>query len=164
MRDRSRLIFECAAILLFALAIWFRAFWPVPMGLPDNGDFPKVLGRVNAWPAKNYEGQKFDYLVTDYVIDSGRYWDSQLPTFELLLARWAKSIAVLILPKGHFDLRILGTLHALILIIAFGLLMWTLRSHPWTWGMPANRSPERAPRHQRLDGTLARFCMRFGWR
>ena len=133
MREKSRIVFEGTAIALFALAIWFRAFWPVPMGLPDNGDFPKVLGRIDAWPVKGQEGQQFNYLVTDYVLDSARHWDSQVPTLELPLARLAKLVAQFALPKGHFDLRILGAIHALILISAVWLLLRTFRNYSWAW-------------------------------
>lgn len=120
--------------MLFALAIWFRAFWPVPIGLPDNGDFPKVLGRINIWPAKDQE-QKFDYLVTDYTIDPDRNWNSHLPTLELPLARLAKALAQFVLPRGHFDLRVLGAIHALILIVAIWLLFRTFRNYSWAWSV-----------------------------
>jgi hypothetical protein len=133
--EPSRFAFECTAIVLFVLAIWFRAFWPVPIGIPDNGDFPKVLGRINIWPAKGQEEQKFDYLVTDYVIDADRNWNSHIPTLELPLARIAKAAATVILPKGHFDLRILGALHAFILITAVCLLLRSFRSYSWTWAI-----------------------------
>ena len=131
LRSRSRFAFECTAILLFTLAIWFRAFWPVPIGLPDNGDFPKVLGRINVWPVKGQEDQKFDYLVTDYIIDPDHHWNSHLPTLEFPLARLAKVIARFTLPQGHFDLRILGAIHALILITAVWFLLRTLRNTGW---------------------------------
>jgi hypothetical protein len=131
--SKSHFVFECTAIILFVLAIWFRAFWPVPMGLPDNGDFPKVLGRINAWPVKGQEGQQFKYLVTDYVIDPDHHWNSHLPTLELPLARLAKVIARLTLPQGRFDLRILGAIHALILVPAVWLLLRTLRHYSWIW-------------------------------
>jgi hypothetical protein len=133
MRNRTRVTFELTVVLLFGLAIWFRAFWPVPIGLPDNGDFPKVLGRINAWPVGSQEGEKFDYLVTDYAIDGNRYWDSQVPTLEWPLARIAKVIAGVMLPPGQFDLRILGAIHASILILAVWLVLRTFRSFSWKW-------------------------------
>ena len=128
---RTRVVFELAATVLFGLAIWLRAFWPVPIGLADNGDFPKVLGRINAWQAKGQE-QQFSYLVTDYVLDD-RHWDSHVPTLEVPLARLAKMIAHAVLPPGQFDLRFLGAIHAFFLITAFWLLLRTFRSFDGKW-------------------------------
>lgn len=132
-RNRSRIVFEAVCTLVFVLTIWFRGFWPVPIGFPDNGDYPKVLGRINAWPVHGQEGHTFDYLVTDYLIDPNRSWDARIPTLEVPLARCASFVSSFLLPPGHFDLRILGAAHALILALAFWILLRTFRGFSWAW-------------------------------
>ena len=73
--------------------------------------------------------------MTDYVIDPDHHWNSHLPTLELPLARLAKVTAQLILPQGRFDLRILGALHAFILVLAVWFLLRTFRNYSWLWSL-----------------------------
>ncbi len=128
-----RRIFEGAAVILFSLLIGWRAFGRQPIGLADNGDFPKILGRIKAWPKEGRNGHEFRYLVTDYVIEPGGRWDSHLPSVELWVAKLARLAGKPFLGPQRFDLRFVGAIHALFLIASVWILVHALRGLNWTW-------------------------------
>ncbi|MGC2657783.1 MAG: hypothetical protein WA324_07380 [Bryobacteraceae bacterium] len=134
-RLTSRRIFEASTVLLFLAAVIFQAFWPKPFGLADNGDFPKVLGRIGAWPPSADRGEEFTYFISDYDVDSGLIWDSHLFTTEVYFAKIAKSLDTLIAKPGHFDLRSLGLVHLCVFTLAFWLILRTYRLLPMSYSI-----------------------------
>jgi hypothetical protein len=130
-QSHTRRIFEATAVLLFVVIAVLQAFWPKPLGLANNGDFPKVLGRIGAWPAPDDTGEEFTYFISDYRLDGEHLWNAHLPTTELFFAEAAKSLDSLISKPGHFDLRGLGILHLSVLTLAFWLILRTLRNLAW---------------------------------
>jgi len=68
----------CAAILTVQL------FVPPFIGLADNGDFPKITGRLSLGP--KYGGENFIHFVSDYVREPRYYWKSETLSTELPLA------------------------------------------------------------------------------
>src|SRR5215467_6044892 len=68
----------CATILSAQLLI------PPFIGLADNGDFPKITGRLSLGPSDG--SPKFTYFVTDYVRAPQYYWKSETLSTELPLA------------------------------------------------------------------------------
>jgi hypothetical protein len=107
------LLFASAAVVLF-----YQIF---TIGLADNGDFPRIAGRLSLCPAAGWDRDRFTYFVPDYVAKPGCYWDGQVPTAGLPVARAARA-----LDKGPvFHIRTLGVLYALLLLAIFG---WLLRA------------------------------------
>ena len=121
MRLLKRRVFEVASIAVFFLLICLQGFFPRPMGLANNGDFPKVLGRIKVWPQT--PDQEFSYLQTDYRVDPTHSWNSRIPTVELFLAKAAKALGARFLSPLRFDMRFLGLVHALILALAVWLII-----------------------------------------
>ncbi|HEX4232037.1 MAG TPA: hypothetical protein VHZ07_25440 [Bryobacteraceae bacterium] len=130
-RLSARRIFEAAAVLLFLITVLLQAFWPRPFGLANNRDFPKVLGRIGAWPPPELTGEEFTYFISDYALDSRHTWDAHLPTTELYFAEAAKWLGSFVSKPGHFDIRFLGILHLSVLTLAFWLIVRTFRDLPW---------------------------------
>lgn len=90
--------------LLAAAIASFQLFVPPPIGLADNGDFPRLAGRFSLCPEAGWERDKFDYFVAQYRESPACYWDSGIPssaTFPVCAAR--------ALDRGPaFDIRALG--------------------------------------------------------
>ena len=104
----------CAAILTVQL------FIPPFIGLADNGDFPKIAGRLSLGP--KYEGQNFIHFVSDYVHSPRYYWNSGIFSTEFPLA-WIATTK----DGDTFDIRWLGAVHTILLLCALYVLIRTLR-------------------------------------
>ena len=93
-RLQQVLLGSAAAILCYQLIL------PPVVGLADNGDFPKVLGRFDLWPKVN---RIYVFCDTVYEFDH-----------TILIG----------LPKGqwHFDLRAIGAIHGALFLLALWLL------------------------------------------
>jgi hypothetical protein len=120
----SRALLLWLPLVLFAGIVGFQIFGPVPIGLADNGDFARILGPLRLWPAGG-PNQHFKYFVNDYVVADPAY-DIGAPSSEKIIASLAKRIATIVLPTGTFQLRLMGFLHAAILILALFILLKAL--------------------------------------
>jgi hypothetical protein len=115
---------------LLALVAGYQALGPVPFGLANNGDFPRILGPLRLWPAAPFRDDPhvyFRYFVNDYVEADPRY-ETGVPSSEWLVAALAKKIARVILPARTFQLRLLGFIHLAILGLALFIFLHALRS------------------------------------
>ncbi len=115
------------AIVLFIGIIGYQLFGPIPIGLADNGDFPRILGSLRLSPGPADNGHRF--FINDYIV--GKRWNSGIPSSEWLVAALAKRIARVVLPAGTFKLQLIGLLHAAILSVAFIILLTALRTRAW---------------------------------
>lgn len=131
---KSHLLFIGLPVLIVAALIGVQLFGPVPIGMANNNDFPRILGSLRLWPAPPVrDGDPhylFRYFVDCYVIADPR-WNSGVPSSEWLIAALAKKMARLVLPPGTFQLRLMGAIHGAILITAFFIFLDALRSQGW---------------------------------
>jgi hypothetical protein len=113
---------------LFLLIVGWQIVGPVPTGLPDNGDFAKVLAALNISIAPGAEKTFPErYFAPQCLINEKYHWVAELPSSEFWIAKAAKRYALWFLPAGHFDLRIMGVLHSLLLALALWLLLRAYR-------------------------------------
>ncbi len=125
-----------APVVVFAAVVSFQLFGPVPIGLSDNGDFPRVLGPLRLWPASVPAATRdtdslFRYFTPEYVISDPKY-DPGIPSSEWLIALAAGGVSRIFLPEGRFDLRAMGAAHALLMALALFWFSWALRNEaPW---------------------------------
>lgn len=120
-------------LALFAGIVGYQLFGPVPIGLANNNDFPRILGPLRLWPASPYRDNPnvlFRYFVNDYVIADPRY-NTGIPSSERLVAVIAKRIARAILPVGRFQLSLMGLVHGAILFAALAVFLNALRTRSW---------------------------------
>ena len=117
---------EIGAVLCFCLLAGYQLFGPVPIGLANNGDFPKVLGLFHV-PGPPPEAS-FRYFVPDLKVDHNFFYTAGLPTSEILVAAPARLICRWLLPHHHFDLRVMGAIHCTIMALALWLMVRALRS------------------------------------
>src|SRR6185295_2972033 len=110
------------ALLLATAAVIFQCFVPPVVGLADNGDFPKIAGRLDVGnPLFSKDVVRFADL--KYVVDSKYHWDSRFYSSELLLFAAAFGVDSIHGKPDTFDLRLLGAVHAAIFLLAFYRLL-----------------------------------------
>jgi hypothetical protein len=109
----------------------YQLFGPVPIGLADNGDFPKILGALAIGHAPGTEKATANwYFVTDYVISEHYRWIANLPSSEYWVAKTAKRLALWFSPHGHFDIRYMGVVHLAVMTLALWFLVRAFRKRP----------------------------------
>lgn len=109
--------YEWALLLLCAALVAVQLFVPPSLGVADNNDFPKLMGRYclgdpGAHPL-------FDYVSLTYRRAPSSCWDSGLLTSAVLPVDVGLLLARPFLPPGRFDLRWLGAVYALMFLAAF---------------------------------------------
>jgi hypothetical protein len=116
-----------AAILLFQVLL------PPAIGMADNGDFGKIIGKFNLYPAvDDLKDSAFRYIDLFYNFRADNYVDAGFHSSETLPIRIALGINRLISHRGVFDLRTMGAVHALLFLLALALLLPVLgRQRPW---------------------------------
>jgi hypothetical protein len=112
-RLQQVLLGSAAAILCYQLIL------PPVVGLADNGDFPKVLGRFDLWPKVN---RIYVFCDTVYEFDHTRHWVSDFYSTEIPLAGAAIGLNSLLSKDGNFDLRAIGAIHGALFLLALWLL------------------------------------------
>ena len=96
---------------------------PPVLGLANNGDFEKVMGHAGLrYQTDRYEEKYFTHIVTKFSYSPA--WDTTgYLSSETVLARLAREAARFFFPDRPFDLRVLGALHAALLVAAIGGLV-----------------------------------------
>ncbi len=115
-RSEFVLLVLCAAILTAQL------FVPPLIGLADNGDFAKVLGRVGL---RKSAGGNFQYFVSDY--PHAASWNTTVWYSETVPAWLAVRLQTLVRPGGNFDVRYLAAIHATTFVALYYFLLLLLR-------------------------------------
>ena len=122
-------IVAAAAILIFQL------FIPPIIGLADQGDFARIIGRFGF--AAEDKSATIAYVARKYVPDpSARVAGWEQPSSEYLFAGAAVGLNKLFSRDGKLDILMIGAVHALAFLAAFArLLMVTkqYRAAPLFW-------------------------------
>lgn len=114
---RYALLFAAAAALFWQLML------PPVVGVADNGDFSKMLGRFSLGSV-----QTFTYVNAKLPHGSKYYWDSPFRSSELLPVASAVTVNRLFSRDGSLDLRFIGAVHALLFLLAAFLLRGMVNS------------------------------------
>ena len=113
MRNRRRwAIYEWALLAVCAGLVGWQLFVPPSLGVADNNDFAKLIGRV----CLGGEHPLFEYVSFEYHQATEYCWDSGLITSAVLPLRLAMAAA------SRFDLRCLGAVYAMLFLGAFAAL------------------------------------------
>ena len=117
-------------IVLFSAAlaaVVFLVLLPPPVGIADNGDFPKMIARFALVPEPTSAKDAPAYLTIRYVKDPKAKWVSDNYSTEIPLIRIALWISDWI-GLEYFDIRILGAIHGAIFLATYAGLLIILRS------------------------------------
>jgi hypothetical protein len=127
-RDALRWLVLGAATALVALQL----FVPPIVGLSDQGDFRRMIGRFGYGPEDKLMPLTAGFVQAKYVPDPS----SRIPAFEqagpeYLFVGSAIALNRLISKDGSLDIRMIGFVHAVAFLAAF---VWLLRvTGPLTW-------------------------------
>lgn len=101
---------------------------PPVVGLANNGDFESVMGYVGFQYLTEVRSEKyFDYILTKFAYGPPGWFRSGLLTSETLIAWAARVVSEPFARGGLFDLRVLGGIHALLLVAGLTLLVSATR-------------------------------------
>jgi len=121
------LIAACAGVLAVQLLL------PGFIGLADNGDFPKIAGRLCIGPA-DPQARTFEYFESDYLRTPRYCWQSGIPSSESVPVKLAARFQKTAGGAGHFDIRWLGAVHASVFLAFYYVLLTLLRPlGGWRW-------------------------------
>ncbi len=123
------------------LALWIaltgsQLFIRPIVGLADNGDFAKVLGRMGMC-SPNGVRDAWSYVYPKYVFDVRCNWDSQMPSSEIIFP----AVTVYFSRAENsreFDVRAAGALHFAVMLVVLAWLFRMLheRPAPIRFGLP----------------------------
>lgn len=122
MKLRIAIALAClAAVLIAQLAI------PPIVGLADQGDFARVIGKFGYGPvAPSAMNERYYYFVNRLYAPDNHFrlpnWEA--PTSEYLLTGAAVGLNALFGRKELLDLRVMGAVHMAVLLAAVWLLLW----------------------------------------
>lgn len=125
-RRRSGFEFRLAscAFLLAVAILSFQLFVPPVIGLADNGDFSKMIGRFALRAPVEFENA---YATTKYTFSPSYWYLSGFWSCETLLLIPAVWINSTVFGDGIFDLRCAGVVHAALFLLALYLILPLIR-------------------------------------
>src|SRR5688500_9033294 len=123
---RGELIYLAAAAFVL---IW-QLFVPPYVGLADNGDFERMMGRFGIGHRQETAERFFQYFVRIYDVRESLRHDRPLLTSEDVFMRLAIPVNRMVFGSRIFDLRSLALVHAAALLGLLGAL--AVVSLPWT--------------------------------
>ena len=116
------------AVLAAAGAILtYQLFIPPIVGLADQGDFVRTIGRFGYGP-QHHGSLEYTYVERKYIPDPhyrSPYWEQA--NSEYLFVGAALSLNKLVSKDGALDITVAGFVHALALLAAIARLLWVVR-------------------------------------
>jgi hypothetical protein len=121
----------------------YQVIVPPIVGLADQGDFARMIGRFGYGPEDKSPDLKFMYVVRKYVPDrTFRHPDWEQFNSEYAFVGSAIVVNQVISKDGKLDVVVVGVVHSLAFLAAFARLLWVtrrFRAAPllWTAGLVA---------------------------
>jgi hypothetical protein len=116
---------EGPLLLIFGAIVCTQILVPPYIGMADNGDSAKIARRLSLIPADPDSGSQ--YFNAEYVLSGGPRWESDFRSSEEWPADLAFFLSRTTKEGDIFNIRWLGALHALILLIAFAVILLATR-------------------------------------
>jgi hypothetical protein len=125
------------AVLAAAGAILtYQLFIPPVVGLADQGDFVRTIGRFSYGP-QHHGSLEYAYVEPKFIPDPryrSPYWEQA--NSEYLFVGAALALNKLVSKDGALDITVAGLVHALAFLAAFARLLWVTRrdrAHALLW-------------------------------
>ena len=113
---------ELALVALFSAIVVFQLFIPPSIGLANNGDFSKLIGRFSLASSSLDTSEEYKYFTARWVYNRAFHWMSDDRSSELIPISGAAVINWWV--SSHvFDIRILGAIHAVLWIGCFAAFL-----------------------------------------
>src|ERR1700730_6635730 len=113
---RSSALVLAAAVLLLG----WQLMLPPVVGVANNGDFGKLLGRYGLGAPIHHEVAFAD---TRYEFDARYHYESGFYSSESILIGAALALNSVLSKDGSFDLRLMGLIHGTLLLTALSVVM-----------------------------------------
>ncbi len=124
----SNSLLVAVAVAAAALILASQLLVPPVVGLADNGDYARVMGYAGFQHTTDTDAERyFSFLRTRYAVVSPGWFRSGYHSSETLLALLARAIHLAVAPRSLFDLRLLGGLHGLLLLLALAGILRACR-------------------------------------
>ena len=124
LKRKLMLVVACAAAILA-----YQLFIPPIVGLADQGDFIRTIGRFGYGP-QHHGSLEYKYVERKYIPDPhyrAPYWEQA--NSEYLFAGAALLLNQLLSKDGALDITVMGLVHALAFLAVFARLLWVARRH-----------------------------------
>lgn len=105
-------------VLLAGVVIGVQIFWTPAVGLVNNGDFSKVAGYYSLGPWNGTQDE-YKWFVSDFVFSPQYHWESRIFSSEHVFVWPVVRFSQALISRTHFDIRLLGLVHLLVLLLAF---------------------------------------------
>ena len=109
---------ELALVALFSAIVVFQLFIPPSIGLANNGDFSKLIGRFSLASSSLDTSEEYKYFTARWVYNRAFHWMSDDRSSELIPISGAAVINWWV-SSQVFDIRILGAIHAVLWVGCF---------------------------------------------
>lgn len=124
---------EAIALALIGVFAITLLTYPKMIGLADNGDFFRLMywGKFE-YPQLEYREQYIGWTNREYLVTQNplkTWWG--FPSSEAIFVKIAAILATVFLPRGSFDLRVLGVVHVLGFVVSCWLMIrgWRAAIH-----------------------------------
>ena len=107
-------------VLVAGAILFYQLILPPIVGLSDNGDFGKVIGRFGLEARVH---KHVSYIDVAYDLHPERGWKSGFSSTEIPLAQLAVWLNSAISKDGSFDLRSIGVIHGALFLLAVWLFV-----------------------------------------
>ncbi len=105
-------------VLLAGSILGYQLLLPPVVGLADNGDFVKVIGRFGLWARVH---RTYEFIDTVYQFQPEKRWTSPFYSLEIPLVHPALWLNRIISKDGSFDIRCIGIVHSALFLAAVWL-------------------------------------------
>ncbi len=117
-----------AALTAAAAILSLQLFVPPVVGLADNADYQRVMGYAGFQHTTTDAAERyFSFLRTRYAVVSPGWFRSGYHSSETLLAFVARYLHLTFAKGALFDIRLLASIHACLLLLALGGLIRACR-------------------------------------
>jgi multidrug transporter EmrE-like cation transporter len=128
---RVRGVLVSSILISAAVVVAAQLFIPPAVGVADNGDFGKIMAPAGlAYRTDSYAERYWRWAHLTFAIVKPEPFPGWYKSSETLLALAAVDLSRLLRPGKDFDIRILGLLHALLLLAFLALLAAATRELP----------------------------------
>ena len=126
--ERANAVILAVALTVAGAILSIQLFVAPIVGLADNGDYERVIGyagfqHTTAVPGERY----FSFLRTQYAIVSPGWFRGGYHSSETILAFAARYVHLVFSKQPLFDIRLLGGIHAALLLLALAGLIRACR-------------------------------------
>jgi hypothetical protein len=117
-----------AAVSVAAVILSIQLFVPPIVGLADNRDYERVMGYAGFQHTTDVYGERyFSFLRTRYAVVSPGWFRGGYHSSETLLAFVARYVHLAFAKHPLFDIRLLGAIHAALLLLSLAGLIRACR-------------------------------------